>query len=194
MKKTLIVLGLTAGLLVAVAGTAWNFAENAASGESYDNLNEAGAVFAPAFGEARDAEFDANVSKERAEKIAIGRFMRGFDLPTDRGIQEIIEARAVKAIFSGSSTGSSQDWDVHDRQAWVVVLHDIPRAIPCPGGCTEGTPRPRYTVAVDAGTGDVVGLDLSGAGPISSSYNGVDLKVDDPGEAEIPTPVPTASQ
>jgi len=163
----------------------------------YRSLAETGADFAPAFGEARDATFTPALAKERAVEIAADEFMRGFDLPAGRGIESRIDARAVTAIFSGSSDSFSRTWDVVEREVWVVSLWDLPIRIPCggtiAGGCPDSVDPPHFTLAVDARTGEIVGFEMAGAGGMSSTWDRVDLRPASVAPPVTPTPFPTAT-
>ena len=161
----------------------------------YKTLAETGAEFAADFGDARDADFNATIAKQDAKETAVAEFMSGFDLPEGRGIEQKIDIRAVKAIFSGSSDGFSRNWDIIDREVWVVSLWDLPISIPCggsvAGGCQGDFKPPHFTLAIDAHMGQIVGADLSGVGSISSTWDDVDLQRSPDSELAESTPVPS---
>ena len=185
--------GLTVLIVLAVAVARDGDSSN--SETVYETLAETGAEFASDFGDARDADFNATILKQDAKATAVAEFMRGFDLPEGRGIQEKIDARAVKAVFSGSSNGFSREWDIIDREVWVVSLWDLPISIPCggsiAGGCQGDFQPPHFTVAIDAQTGQIVGADLSGVGKLSSTWDDVDLRRSSDSEPAESTPVPS---
>ena len=162
---------------------------------AYETLAETGAEFAPNFGDARDANFNATIAKQDAEGTAVAEFMRGFDLPEGRGIEERIDTRTVTAIFSGSSSGFSREWDIIDREVWVISLWDLPISIHCGGSvageCRDDFQPPHFTLAIDAHTGQIVGADLSGVGRISSTWDDVDLQRLPDSEFAESTPVPS---
>ena len=161
----------------------------------YKTLAETGAEFAADFGDARDADFNATIAKQDAKETAVAEFMSGFDLPEGREIEQKIDIRAVKAIFSGSSDGFSRNWDIIDREVWVVALWDLPISIPCggsvAGGCQGDFQPPHFTLAIDAHTGQIVGADLSGVGSISSTWDDVDLQRSPDSELAESTPDPS---
>ncbi len=131
---------------------------------------EIGAKFAENYGSVRDAEFDPLIPRRQAELAAVKHFMEGFNL---RGVEPGLDVRSTTALFSGVPGGFGQ-WTIQDRQVWIVAIHDLPFSIPCGPAMPKGTPCAsppgRFSVAVDADTGEVLSAELSGAGPKSAKW------------------------
>ena len=82
---------------------------------------------------------------------------------------------------------------MQDREVWVVVIDDLPISLPCGPRRPSGVPcpyhHPRFNVAIDAATGEVLTTELTGAGPRSDKWSNLGNPYDD-ANGPIPTPVP----
>jgi hypothetical protein len=133
-----------------------------------------------------------------AEAAAVNIFLEHMGYPGGMGIEENLEIESTQGLVSGAKGGFSRDgsWGIHNKEVWVVVLHDLPVGLPCgprPGSC-EGQPAPGFSVAVDAETGEVLSTELYGNGPTNPKWRPIMQCIresrDPPSE---PTAVPTPS-
>lgn len=192
-------LGLLAGLFVAAIITGSILARAQSLPEK--TPEDIGAVFASEYGTVQAAEFQSSRSKSEVETAAVDIFLEYFGYPSGMGIEENLEIKATQGLFSGAKGGFSKDgmWDIHNREVWVVVLHDLPPLpIPCgptPVSCV-GQPAPRVSVAVDAETGEILSTELAGNGqstnpkwiPIMQRIR--EARESSPIPAAVPTPSP----
>ncbi len=147
-------------------------------------------------------DIDPAISKQQAEEIALDELMTGWDMPRGRGIEENVIIKSTTASFSGSRHGN-EPRTVHGRPAWILAIHDLPVSLPCGirarlsdagddhHGCD--THSPRYHVAIDAETGQILSTDLTGGGEMPEKWYEI-FKQNPPPEDQPtrpPTPTPT---
>ena len=118
------------------------------------------------------------IAEEQAREIALQQFMGGFDVPLH--LKSVIKGgvviKSTSVSFSGSRHGQDP-WTIHDRPAWIVVLHDIPASLPCgvhigprPDNWCQGV-TPKYHVAIDSETGEILSTELTGGGPRNEKWS-----------------------
>lgn len=165
------------------------------------SLKEIGAQFAKSRGEVTPAVIDPKITREQAHQIALTYFLDGLDLPDGYGVEEKVTIKDTTALFSGtaSNKGTVGEWEISNREVWVVVLHDIPVSLPCGGMGSESCEKdpPHLSLAIDASTGEVIRGQLLGAGPSTWSFEELaalrDVVGSEPSRVP-PTPTPTPTQ
>lgn len=189
-------------------------ADTVQSADSPATLKEIGAYFVPDYSKVVPAPINSEISREEAHESALTYFLEGWDIPPGVGVEEKVTFKDTTGLFSGSASSNRDmhEWDIFDRDVWIVVLHDIPVSIPCGRGLTEAgttprpTPRPpcsppRMSFAIDARTGEVLTSELLGGGSTTWSNEEHDAmktaiaaKRRSPlAPTPTPTPTPTAA-
>ncbi|MCI0438191.1 MAG: hypothetical protein L0177_03565 [Chloroflexi bacterium] len=194
--------GLLIGVLIiaVVAATGATLTAVRAQSPSDKTPEEIGAFFADAYGVVRPARFQSSKSRSEAETAAVNIFLEHFGYPGGMGIEENLDIESAQGLFSGAMGGYSKDgtWDIHNREVWVVVLHDLPPVpVPCgptPESC-QGQPAPSLSVAVDAETGEVLSTELVGNGPTNPKWRPIIQRIREAKEPSstpgaVPTPAP----
>ena len=135
-----------------------------------------GAYFVLDYASIQAADFESSVPEQTAGDAALDFFRDGFDIPRGVGLQEGVVIRSTTARFSGAKHGSGE-WTIADRPVWIVVLDEIPVSLPCgpprAGGCPVHSPR--FNVAIDAETGEILTSELTGAGPSRPKWHDTKL-------------------
>lgn len=136
-----------------------------AGGNGYKSPKEIGAYFLDSFGRVEPKEFVADLSQDAAETAAVNAFLAGFGLPDDPGFEKGILKASTTGVFSGARGGFGE-WNIANRDVWVVVLTDLPISLSCgpdKPSCA-GVSRPTFSLAIDATTGEVLSTEMTGGG------------------------------
>lgn len=183
MQRKKIIIGVIASVVITSTATIGVvLAERV--GRGYQTPEEIGAYFH--FGNVGPKSFVPGITRSEAEAAAVQRFLTGFDLPPGIGIEEGVLRAATTGEFSGAKGGYGA-WNVYDRDVWVVVLSDLPISLPCGPGLCKGMAPPRFSVAIDATTGEVLTSETAGGGPLSSKWDAV-VATAEAGRLVDPTP------
>ena len=151
------------------------------------SIAEAGAEIGQGLGNLTNAPVDTPFAFADIKRIGLDYFMRVNGIPRDRGAEELLDLRVSTGLYSGARDGSG-DWEFFDRPVWTVVVHDLPYSIPCGTKPVCEEPPGRFTVVIDALTGEVISSELWGGGPRSDNWDGIDLS--SPPDSNHPTATP----
>ena len=152
-----------------------------------------GAYFIEDYASIRAADFEPSVSEQTARDAALDFYREGSGNPRGYRLEEGVVIRSTTAVFSGAKHGSGE-WIIADRPVWIVVLDEIPVSLPCgpprPEVCTVHGPR--FNVAVDAETGEILTSELTGGGAKHPKWRNLrnNTQLPDPVNPPTPTPAP----
>ena len=140
------------------------------------SIADSGAQVGEGFGTLVDAPVESPFDFAEIRMNGLDYYMDADGIPRGRGAEELLDVRVSTGLYSGAGFGSG-DWIFFDQPVWTVVVHNLPYSIPCGGGGTTtcNEPSGRFTVVIDAATGEVISSELFGGGPRSRDWQGIDL-------------------